>query len=184
MMTYPNYIVTKIQQHCWSGNNPVKHYNTAAWKKRITDTDDCLIEFEKGKVITIYIMLHTHSHTSSRIYSQWNVSLLTAPNRRWDTRRSEDSESSRPSALLWMVYQWCSIRQRDLKDKIDTTNIICGQHIKFSFSKLFGLVLLYLVEWGASTVECRTHNREIPGSNPLCYRFKLWAFSFPTRRPS
>ena len=25
-------------------------------------------------------------------------------------------------------------------------------------------------------VECRTRNRESPGSNPLCYRFEDWAF--------
>ena len=27
-----------------------------------------------------------------------------------------------------------------------------------------------------SVVECRTRNRESPGSNPLCYRFEDWAF--------
>ena len=31
---------------------------------------------------------------------------------------------------------------------------------------------------GSSAVECRTHNRDSPCSNPLCYRFKVWAFSF------
>ena len=37
---------------------------------------------------------------------------------------------------------------------------------------------------GSSEVECRTCNQESPGSNPLCYRFEDWAFSFSPRRPS
>ena len=37
------------------------------------------------------------------------------------------------------------------------------------------------VERGSSVVECRTRNRESPGSNPLCYRFEVWAFSFSSR---
>ena len=36
----------------------------------------------------------------------------------------------------------------------------------------------------AQLVECRTRNRESPGSNPLCYRFEVWAFSFTSRRLS
>ena len=31
---------------------------------------------------------------------------------------------------------------------------------------------------GSSAVKRRTRNRESPGSNPLCYRFEVWAFSF------
>ena len=33
--------------------------------------------------------------------------------------------------------------------------------------------------YGSSAVECRTHNRDSPlspGSNPLCYRYEVWAF--------
>ena len=37
---------------------------------------------------------------------------------------------------------------------------------------------------GSSVVECPTRNRESPGSNPLCYRFEVWAFSFCSRRLS
>ena len=37
---------------------------------------------------------------------------------------------------------------------------------------------------GSSAIECRAHNREIPGSNLLCYRFGDWAFSFSPRCPS
>ena len=37
------------------------------------------------------------------------------------------------------------------------------------------------VERGSSVVECRTRNRESPGSNPICYRFEVWAFSFSSR---
>ena len=40
------------------------------------------------------------------------------------------------------------------------------------------------VERGSSVVECRTRNRESPGSNPLCFRFEVWAFSFTSRRLS
>ena len=29
-----------------------------------------------------------------------------------------------------------------------------------------------------------TRNRESPGSNPRCYRFEVWAFSFTSRRLS
>ena len=31
---------------------------------------------------------------------------------------------------------------------------------------------------GSPVVECRTRNEVSPGSNPLCYRFEDWAFSF------
>ena len=40
------------------------------------------------------------------------------------------------------------------------------------------------VERGSSVVECRTRNRESPGSNPRCYRLEVWAFSFSSRRLS
>ena len=40
------------------------------------------------------------------------------------------------------------------------------------------------VERGSSVVECRTRNRESPGSNPLCYCFEVWAFLFSSRRLS
>ena len=40
------------------------------------------------------------------------------------------------------------------------------------------------VERGSSAIECRAHNRESPGSNLLCYRFRDWAFSFSPRCPS
>ena len=40
------------------------------------------------------------------------------------------------------------------------------------------------VERGGSAVECRTRNPESPGSNCLCYHFEVWAFLFPSRRPS
>ena len=36
-------------------------------------------------------------------------------------------------------------------------------------------------ERGSSVVECRSNKRESPGSNPLCYRFEVWAFSFSSR---
>ena len=39
-----------------------------------------------------------------------------------------------------------------------------------------------LVERSSSVVECRTHNRESPGSNPLCYRFEDWAFFVHSHR--
>ena len=32
-------------------------------------------------------------------------------------------------------------------------------------------------------VECRTRNRESPGSNPLCYRVEVWAFLFAPLTP-
>ena len=50
-------------------------------------------------------------------------------------------------------------------------------------STLFSL-MMYFVERGSSAVECRTRNKESPGLNPLCYRFKVWAFSFSPRCPS
>ena len=40
------------------------------------------------------------------------------------------------------------------------------------------------VERGSSVVECWTRNRESLGSNHLCYRFEVWAFSFSSRRLS
>ena len=43
-----------------------------------------------------------------------------------------------------------------------------------------------VVSWSAvaQLLECRTRNRESPGSNPRCYRFEVWAFSFTSRRLS
>ena len=38
------------------------------------------------------------------------------------------------------------------------------------------IMLLCTVERSSPVVECRTLNRESPGSNPLCYRFEDWAF--------
>ena len=46
------------------------------------------------------------------------------------------------------------------------------------------MLKLTLLERSSSVVECRTRNRESPGSNPLCYRFEVWAFSFTSRRLS
>ena len=44
---------------------------------------------------------------------------------------------------------------------------------------------IVFVERRSSVVECRTRNdRESPGSNPLCYRFEVLAFSFSSRRLS
>ena len=43
---------------------------------------------------------------------------------------------------------------------------------------------IVLVERGSSAVECRIRNRESPCSNPLCYRFTTWAFSFSPRHVS
>ena len=40
------------------------------------------------------------------------------------------------------------------------------------------------IERGGFAVECWTRNRVSPCSNPLCYRFEDWAFSFRPRRPS
>ena len=40
------------------------------------------------------------------------------------------------------------------------------------------------LERGSSVVECQTRNRESQGSNPLCYRFEVWIFSFSSRRLS
>ena len=49
----------------------------------------------------------------------------------------------------------------------------------------WSLRLLYLNYYAvAQLVECRTRNRESPGSNPRCYRFEVWAFSFNSRRLS
>ena len=40
------------------------------------------------------------------------------------------------------------------------------------------------MERSSSVVECRTRKRESPGSNPLCCRLEVWAFSFTSRRLS
>ena len=41
---------------------------------------------------------------------------------------------------------------------------------------LLTVLLLNVVERDGSAVESRTRNRENPGSNPLWYRFEVWAF--------
>ena len=45
-------------------------------------------------------------------------------------------------------------------------------------------VYIHLVQRGSSALECRTLKRESLGSNPLCYSFEVWAFSFSPRCPS
>ena len=44
-------------------------------------------------------------------------------------------------------------------------------------------VYVSVMERGSSVVECRTRNQVSPGSNPLCYRFEDWAFSFSPLTP-
>ena len=44
--------------------------------------------------------------------------------------------------------------------------------------------LICTVERSSSVVERPTLKRDSPGSNPLCYYFEDWAFSFSPRRPS
>ena len=34
------------------------------------------------------------------------------------------------------------------------------------------------MELGGPAVECQTRNQESLGSNPLCYHFEVWEFSF------
>ena len=48
------------------------------------------------------------------------------------------------------------------------------------------MMMMMMMMWSAvaQLVECRTRNRESPGSNPRCYRFEVWAFSFTSRRLS
>ena len=50
--------------------------------------------------------------------------------------------------------------------------------------RAIGYAQFIFVERGSSVVEFRTRKRESPGSNPLCYRFVIWAFSFSSRRLS
>ena len=47
------------------------------------------------------------------------------------------------------------------------------------------LTLSLIIKWSAvaQLVECRTRNRESPGSNPRCYRFEDWAFFFHFTTP-
>ena len=40
------------------------------------------------------------------------------------------------------------------------------------------------MERSSSAVESQTRNQVSPGSNPLCDRFKVWAFSFSPWHPS
>ena len=54
----------------------------------------------------------------------------------------------------------------------------------FILCHIHRVILPIIVERSSSVVECRTRNRESPGLNPLCYRFKVWAFSFTSRRLS
>ena len=64
--------------------------------------------------------------------------------------------------------------------------------LRQQLAKAFEAIVLKWVDdvitvvWSAvaQLVECRTRNRESPGSNPRCYRFEVWAFSFTSRRLS
>ena len=90
-----------------------------------------------------------------------------------------------------------SIRlQQTDPDLIRNTAILCIQPIYrsnkcFSFCAniciIVNIIPRYFILsfhlWSAvaQLVECRTRNRESPGSNPRCYRFEVWAFSFTSR---
>ena len=59
-------------------------------------------------------------------------------------------------------------------------------HYQLKINIPYFMILTLLLLWSAvaQLVECRTRNRESPGSNPRCYRFEVWAFSFTSRRLS
>ena len=48
---------------------------------------------------------------------------------------------------------------------------------------LQSMTITSVVDSDSSVVECRTHNRESPDSNPLCYRSEAWGFLFSPRCP-
>ena len=53
------------------------------------------------------------------------------------------------------------------------------QQLKFYYKHIKGDLPKYFQHFSYihnQLVECRTRNRESPGSNPLCYRFEDWAF--------
>ena len=56
---------------------------------------------------------------------------------------------------------------------------MCDQNHVFYACTLITL----FAERGSSALECQTRNRKSPGSNPLCYHFQDWAFSFSPLTP-
>ena len=54
--------------------------------------------------------------------------------------------------------------------------LYCLQLTPFILLIVCSITAIYSVERSSSVVECRTRNRESPGSNHLCYRFEVWAF--------
>ena len=62
-------------------------------------------------------------------------------------------------------------------DHYGTKQFIC------SVSSMLCVLSLYFLELDHSGSQPFVY-RESPGSNPLCHRFELWAFSFSSRRLS
>ena len=86
--------------------------------------------------------------------------------------RHLDAQRTSPSASSWLLHQPSFEGYRPLLE--DASKYITFRYIRRHPS------------WSAvaQLVECRTRNRESPGSNPRCYHFEVWAFSFTSRRLS
>ena len=80
------------------------------------------------------------------------------------------------------VVAWSNIATNKLLYALVVVILVIKLQIRLTSGQAIAFPLH--VERGSSVVECRIRNRESPGSNPLCYHFEDWAFSFSSRRLS
>ena len=98
---------------------------------------------------------------------------------KWLERTTDEQVivGSNPTGAAWKLWQFslpnfASSFRRDTKCHCSLLSGVYARGSKYMWSMV------------AQLVECRTRNRESPGSNPRCYRFEVWAFSFTSRRLS
>ena len=75
--------------------------------------------------------------------------------------------------ITFLARKSALIYRRGLRQRVASLTIDCN-----------GVFAIRAYSAVAQLVECRTRNRDSPGSNPRCYRFEVWAFSFTSRRLS
>ena len=88
------------------------------------------------------------------------------------------NEISKIQESIDKAADWTSMNCMEINSKKSKEMIISFTH-DVNFKKY----VPNIVERGSSVVERRTHNQVSPGSNPLCYRFEEWAFSFSPMTP-
>ena len=126
----------------------------------------------------------THDHTRPRTTTRWSCAVVRGQScvvgRAWSGVRGR-------VYLSLSLHRYMFICPYHSTDTCLFVRITPQIHVYLSLSlHRYMFICPYHSMWSAvaQLVECRTRNRESPGSNPRCYRFEVWAFSFTSRRLS